>query len=224
MLNSKINVNIPSTLKQDLKLTQQLGFNLDKTKEHNVFDTYSIVIPELTQAFTRELLKEISSQSEDFLDVRGYNFEANPNLCQKAFHDLCFYMKGQGFDFMIMPVKYGMFIQDQIDFICVATTHDLKTHQLINPIGSYQGIDCYTNSWEKWNSKIILCGRKDSLFYNYQIVEKIQEHGLAEVINYTLLYTIKSAPDSFVKLHFVDEENYPEYIQWNRDKKIDEII
>jgi hypothetical protein len=95
-------------------------------------------------------------------------------------------------------------------------------------LGEIGGVSVYIDAYKKWNDKIIICGKKDSFNYNYEIDEPV-----ASNINTTsfsgpkfisqLNHQIVLDKNNFINLHYVNEYN-TKYVQINRDKKLDELL
>lgn len=170
---------------------------------------------EISKGIQDKILKEMSSFNEQFLDVMNLSESDSVNILYNYLHT-------NKFEFIIVSSQIGMFIQDSILF-----TSNGKPHQLINGtlyhFGRLGNIDCHIDSYKKWNDKEIICGKKHSFIYNYELSNIKEINDPFTKVQIDLSYDAVFNKTSFLNLHFVNEYN-PKYVQVNRDRKIDEII
>jgi len=92
-------------------------------------------------------------------------------------------------------------------------------------LGELGGIPLYIDSSKMWDDKEIICGKKSSFDYNYEIDKTVvsNSHSMAPKMISQLNYQIVINKNNFVNLHYVNEYN-DKYVMINRDRKIDEIL
>lgn len=210
----KIQVSISITRDEMTSLQNVFNLKLDIDSKFN-----SLLLQELSQSFHKEIFKCMNS-TEEFLDVMNLSESEGVNL-------LYHYLKENNFDFIICSSQIGMFAQESVLF------HNESINKVSNSntfykLGEIGGISVYIDAYKKWDDKIIICGKKDSFNYNYEVDEPVVSN-----INTTSLsgpksisqlnYQIILVKNNFINLHYVNEYN-AKYVQINRDRKLDELL
>ena len=210
----KIQVSISITRDEMTSLQNVFNLKLDIDSKFN-----SLLLQELSQSFHKEIFKCMNS-TEEFLDVMNLSESEGVNL-------LYHYLKENNFDFIICSSQIGMFAQESVLF------HNESINKVSNSntfykLGEIGGVSVYIDAYKKWDDKIIICGKKDSFNYNYEVDEPV-----ASNINTTSLsgpkfisqlnYQIILVKNNFINLHYVNEYN-AKYVQINRDRKLDELL
>jgi len=217
-VSQKMQVSMSITRDEMTSLQNAFNLKLDIDAKYN-----SLLIQELSQSFHKEIFKQMDS-TEEFLDVMNLSESEGVNI-------LYHYLKENNFDFIICSSKIGMFAQESVLFHN-EVIHD-NSLKVINSntfykLGEIGGISVYIDAFKRFDDKIIICGKKDSFNYNYEIDEPV-----ASDINTTSLsgpkfisqlnYQIILDKNNFINLHYVDEYN-AKYVQINRDRKLDELL
>ena len=217
-VSQKMQVSMSITRDEMVSLQNVLNLKLDIDAKYN-----SLLLQELSQSFHKQIFKEMNS-TEEFLDVMNLSESDGINI-------LYHYLKENNFDFIICSGQIGMFAQESVLFHNeVIRDNSLKVinSNTFYKLGEIGGVSVYIDAYKKWDDKIIICGRKDSFSYNYEIDEPV----VSNVLNSPLVgpkfisqlnYQIVLDKNNFINLHYVNEYN-AKYIQINRDKKIDELL
>ena len=204
------------TINNSIPLTRKLSASLVKPTEASELyinlDIDEILIRELKHGLHNEVIKEISSFSEDFLNVMNLTESDSINI-------LFNYLRENNFDLIIVSSKICALAKDSCLFIFFGPS---KLNNSFYQFGQLGNIDCYIDNFKKWDDNEIICMKKmNSFIYNYEF-KKIDNNSSNTVFG-GLDYNFVFNEESFLNLHFVDEYN-PKYVQFIRDKKIDSII
>ena len=211
----KIQVSISITRDEMVSLQNAFNLELDIDAKYN-----SLLIQELSQSFHKEIFKEMKSTSEEFLDVMNLSESDGMGV-------LYHYLKENNFDFIICSSQIGMFAQESVLF------HNESINKVSNSntfykLGEIGGISVYIDAFKRWDDKTIICGKKDSFNYNYEIDEPVASNITTTSLSgpkfiSQLNYQIVLDKNNFINLHYVNEFN-AKYVQINRDRKLDELL
>ena len=211
-VSQKMQVSMSITRDEMTSLQNAFNLKLDIDAKYN-----SLLIQELSQSFHKEIFKEMKSTSEEFLDVMNLSESEGMSV-------LYHYLKENNFDFIICSSKIGMFAQESVLF------HNESINKVSNSntfykLGEIGGVSVYIDAYKKWDDKIIICGKKDSFNYNYEVDGSTisNNHSMAPKFITQLNYQIVLDKNNFINLHYVNEYN-AKYVQINRDRKLDELL
>lgn len=210
---------------KNLNLTQNIKVSMALRKdevngEKNHLN--SLLSQEASQLLQKKILDEMSQSKEEFLDVMNLSESDSISLLHN-------YLCRNEFEFIIMSSQIGMFAQDSVLF----TTSSIGNQNKLNIInsntfyhlGKLGNIDCYIHAYKKCDDKEVICGKKNCFNYNYRFddIKEVNQTSMAPRMLIELYYDFILDTKKLVNLHFVNEYN-PKYRQFNRDKKIDELL
>jgi len=207
-ISRKIQVSMSVTRDELQSLEKAFNLNLDIDVKFN-----SILEQELSQSFHKEIFKEMDC-SEEFLDVM--------NLSElDGLNELYHYLRENKFDFIICSSQIGMLAQE---FVLFQNEVSLNSNTFYK-LGEIGDISVYVDAFKFWDDKKIICGKKNSFYYNYEIDKPVFSniHSLDPKFISQLNYQIVLNKSNFINLHFVNVYD-PKYIQINRDRKLDELL
>jgi hypothetical protein len=217
-ISRKIQVSMSITRDELQSLEKAFNLNLDIDVKFN-----SILEQELSQSFHKEIFKEMNC-SEEFLDVMNLSELDGVNVLYN-------YLRVNEFDFIICSSQIGVFVEEFALF-----NHQVIRDNLIKlsngntfyKLGEIGGISVYIDAYKRWDDKTIICGKKDSFYYNYEIdvptISNIYTNSFSgPKFGSQLNYEILLNKNNFINLHYVNEYN-AKYVQFNRDKKLDELL
>ena len=205
----------------DIKISKVLPTPIDyglTTKEYQE-TALNMVSNELNLTLEKLLTTKIFENiKEDYVNI----------LDRKNISNFEYYLYTNKFDFIIVsPSIYTDIYTDMNIPSC-----------RISPIGygmsndgSINGVDICIDPYKKWNDKSILCGRRNSFFYNIEIftIENNPNFGFQNKINLTFLYNINIV-DRFTNLYYINEKDYAydkfknEIIRENREEKLNDLL
>ena len=107
---------------------------------------------EIKDTIHRDILKSMSSFNEDYLNVMK-----NPK--DESIWKLCHYLKSGGYDYLIIPPWMASIMEASLAF-GFAKQEEIESG-VFYYIGDLWHVRCYVNSFASWNSKDIICGKKN---------------------------------------------------------------
>ena len=185
------------------------------------FDYQKMVINSLSNDlrsnFDREILREMSSKNEDYLNVIGKSDIDSVDILFKylKYHDYDFIITSPPISHMISSNKYlGYNSVDNFKF----------KNDMISIVGEVYNITCFVDSYKRYDDIEIICGRKKDFSYNYNIRSVFYAGESTFSPRVTLdMETNICLGNSFTKLIFANKYD-EKYKILNRDIKIDELL
>ena len=214
-VSQKMQVSMAITIDEMSSLQKAFNLKLDIDVKFN-----SLLLQELSQSFHKEIFKQMDS-TEEFLDVMNLSDSDAANV-------LYHYLRENNFDFIICSSQIGMFAQESVLFhneVIRDNSLKVSNSNTFYKAGEIEGISVYIDAFKRWDDKIVICGKKDSFNYNYEIDEPMvsNNHSIVPKFISQLNYQIVLDKNNFINLHYVNEYN-PKYVQVNRDRKLDELL